>query len=75
MGLDPAAERLDPELLGKAEELFFTGTVSKIIPVRQIGDRKLDPVPGPVTSRLAERLARITSGADDAYADWLIPCR
>lgn len=74
MGLETGEEPLAPGLLAEAEEIFFAGTVGRIVPVRRVGERNLAPVPGPVTARLAEGLGRITAGLDDHYAGWLTPC-
>jgi branched-chain amino acid aminotransferase len=74
MGLHAVEGCLSPELLNEADEVFFAGTVSKCIPVRQVGDRSLGQTPGPVTRRLAERLAAITAGRDVSFAGWLTPC-
>ncbi|MDA8123592.1 MAG: aminotransferase class IV [Deltaproteobacteria bacterium] len=74
MGMDTHTGRLDPRLLDEAEEIFFAGTVGKVLPVRQIGDRSMGAVPGPVARRLAERMAAITAGRDVAFARWLFPC-
>ena len=73
MGIETFAGRLSPGLLEEAEEIFFSGTSAKLLPVRQAGDRVLEGVPGPVTRRLAERMATITSGRDSRFQEWLFP--
>ncbi|MBU2055606.1 MAG: aminotransferase class IV [Proteobacteria bacterium] len=73
MGIETFAGRLSPGLLEEAEEIFFSGTSAKLLPVRQAGDRVLEDVPGPVTRRLAERMATITSGRDSRFQEWLFP--
>jgi branched-chain amino acid aminotransferase len=73
MGIETFIGQLRPELLDEAEELFFSGTATKVIPVRQVGDRILSGIPGPVTGRLAERMAEITSGNDAQFRHWLFP--
>jgi branched-chain amino acid aminotransferase len=73
MGIGTFAGRLDPQALNEAEELFFSGTVDKLLPIRQVGDRILKEVPGPVTRRLSERMAAITSGSDAQFRHWLFP--
>ena len=52
---------------------FFSGTAAKLLPVRKIGERVLNDVPGPVTRRLSERMAAITSGYDEQFRRWLFP--
>jgi len=71
MGIGTFAGRLLPGTLNEAEEIFFSGTVSKLIPVRQVGDRILQEVPGPVTRRLSERMSLIVSGDDQQFRHWL----
>ena len=73
MGMKTFAGRLDPSTIAEAEEIFFAGTVGKLIPVRQVGDRILQEVPGPVTRRLFERMTLITSGGDEHFRHWLYP--
>lgn len=71
IGIETFAGQLAPESLDEADEVFFCGTVSHIIPVRQVGDRILEKTPGPVSQRLAERMADIASGRDPHYRHWL----
>jgi branched-chain amino acid aminotransferase len=73
MGIATSAGRLDPQVLNEAEELFFSGTTTKLLPIRQVGDRILQEVPGPVTRRLSERMAAITTGRDAQFRHWLFP--
>jgi branched-chain amino acid aminotransferase len=63
--------QLKPELLFQAEELFFSSTPFKVLPVRQINERKLDHVPGPVTRQIAKRMDTIAGGNDDRFKEWL----
>ncbi len=73
MGIETFVGPLKPELLDQAEELFFSGTATKVIPVRQIADRVIPGIPGPITRRIAERMAEITSGRDGQFKHWLFP--
>jgi len=73
MGIGTFAGRLVPGILNEAEEIFFSGTTTKLLPVRRVGDRILNGVPGPVTRRLSERMEIITSGADAQFRHWLFP--
>jgi branched-chain amino acid aminotransferase len=73
MEIDTFAGRLSPRLLDEADEVFFAGTVAKLIPVRQVGDRIPGEVPGPVTRKLAERMEAITAGRDGQFQRWLFP--
>ena len=73
MGIETFAGPLDPGTLDEADEIFFSATSVKLLPVRQVGDRVLKEVPGPVTRRLTERMAAITSGQDAQFRHWLFP--
>ena len=73
MGMETFAGRLEPGVLDQAQEVFFSGTTTKLLPVRQVGDRVLQGVPGPITRRLSEKMAGIVSGRDGHYQDWLYP--
>jgi branched-chain amino acid aminotransferase len=73
MGIGTFAGRLEPQALNEAEEIFFSGTTTKLLPIRQVGERILKEVPGPVTRRLSERMAEITSGRDAQFRHWLFP--
>jgi branched-chain amino acid aminotransferase len=72
-GLQTYEGRLDPKLLYEAEEMFFSCSPIKILPVRQIEDRVLSNVPGPVTQKLAALIDDIVRGKDARFKDWLYP--
>ena len=55
-GIQTYEGRLDPELLSEAEEIFFSCSPLKVWPVRQIEDRMLPNVPGPVTQKVTALL-------------------
>lgn len=73
MGIETFTGLLNPGALDEADEIFFSGTSSKLLPVRQVGERILDGVPGPLTRRLSDRMAAITSGRDEQFRHWLFP--
>ncbi|MFZ4441033.1 MAG: aminotransferase class IV, partial [Syntrophales bacterium] len=73
MGIETFTGLLKPDALDEADEIFFSGTSTKLLPVRQEGDRILNDVPGPLTRRLSERMAGITSGNDGQFRHWLFP--
>jgi branched-chain amino acid aminotransferase len=52
-GIPAGEQRLEPEALDRAHEVFVTNSVVEILPVRSIGDRRF-AVPGPVTGRLMD---------------------
>jgi len=64
-------ERFKPQLLFEADELFFASTPFKVLPVKQINDRKLDQAPGRVTRQVADLMEKIVHGNDDRFKDWL----
>jgi branched-chain amino acid aminotransferase len=64
-------ERLKPQLLFEADELFFASTPFKVLPVKQINDRKLSHIPGPVTRQVADLMAKIANGSDARFKQWL----
>jgi branched-chain amino acid aminotransferase len=65
--------RLSPGLLFEADEVFFSGTPIKVLPVRQVEQRTFQVVPGPVSRRLSIALAEILAGRDERYRKWLFP--
>jgi branched-chain amino acid aminotransferase len=66
-------QRLKPQLLFEADELFFASTPFKVLPVKQVNDRKLDQAPGPVTQQVANLMAKIADGSDVRFKEWLHP--
>lgn len=73
IGIDTFEGRLPPEWLYEADEIFFSGTPIKVLPVRQIGDRKLQETPGPITRKLSNLMNEIVNGRDDRFKSWLFP--
>jgi branched-chain amino acid aminotransferase len=73
MGVKTVEGRLLPELLFTSEELFFSGTPIKVLAVRQIEERVIEKVPGPVTKKLFEAMKNIVSGKDERFKAWLFP--
>ena len=72
-GIPTKEARLHPGLLFEAEELFFSCSPTKVIPVKQIENRVLTSVPGPLTQKVSTMLEDITSGRDPRFKDWLYP--
>jgi branched-chain amino acid aminotransferase len=64
-------ERLRPQLLFEADEIFLASTPFKVLPVKQINDRKMDQAPGPVTRQIADLMAKIADGSDARFKQWL----
>ncbi len=65
--------RLSPDLLDTADEIFFTCTPMKVLPVKTCEKRPLSPVPGPITRQLSDLMAEVTSGRNPQFAHWLFP--
>jgi branched-chain amino acid aminotransferase len=71
LGIECFEGQLKPELLVDAEEIFLSCTPFKVLPVRQINDRKIKNAPGPLTRKIAELLDDICTGNNDPFKDWL----
>lgn len=65
--------RLGPELLFEADEVFFSGTPLKVLPVRKLEGRVMEGIPGPVTRRLSLLMERIVARREPRFRDWLFP--
>lgn len=57
--------------LKKADEVFLTSTVVRILPVSQIDNKKLVPKKGPVTMHLKDEFENIVRGKNDKYSKYL----
>lgn len=65
---------LPRELLYVADELFFTGTASEIVPIASVDRIDIgDGMPGPVTRRLRAAFDAIVAGRDPSRREWLTP--
>jgi branched-chain amino acid aminotransferase len=70
-GIETVEARLRPELLFEADEIFTGCTPFKVFPVRQMEDRMLGEIPGPLTRRLSALMKNIVAGSDERFKDWL----
>ena len=52
-----------------ADELFFTGRATEVIPICEVDGRTFEP--GPITQSLQQRYTEIVHGRDEKYIDWL----
>lgn len=73
MGINTFSGRLAPRLFDDVEEIFFSGTSTKLLPVRKVENRVLSGAPGPVTKKLSARMETITAGRDEQFRGWLFP--
>ncbi|OHE22446.1 MAG: hypothetical protein A2X92_03145 [Syntrophus sp. GWC2_56_31] len=71
IGIKTFTGRLSQRLLDEADEIFFSGTSTKLLPVRQVETRILNAAPGPVTRKLSSRIEVITAGRDERFKGWL----
>jgi branched-chain amino acid aminotransferase len=72
-GIQALEARLKPEVLFEAEEIFFSGTPIKVLPVRKVEERVLQGVPGTVSRRLSSALGEIIEGKNERFKDWMFP--
>ena len=72
-GIKTVEDRLPSEIINAADELFFSCSPLKVLPVRQIDDRVMGDGPGPLTQKMAALLADIAAGKDERFKDWLYP--
>jgi branched-chain amino acid aminotransferase len=70
-GIPVAEIRLGPEALLEADEIFLSCTPFKTLCVRQIENRILENVPGPLSRKMIGLLEKIADGKDDRYQHWL----
>ncbi len=74
LGLTVQERRLPRELLYTADELFFTGTATEIMPIRSVDHIPVaDGQPGPLTRQLRERFMGIVTGEAEDRHGWLTP--
>lgn len=73
LGIEAVETRIHPDRLLRADEILFSGTPNKVLPVRRIEDRDIDGTPGPLTRKLSGVMAEITSGRDKRFREWLFP--
>jgi branched-chain amino acid aminotransferase len=74
-GIETLEGRLTPERLYEADEIFFSGTPMKVLPVRQIENKALDETPGPITRKLADFMIEILAGREERFKSWLFPIK
>lgn len=70
-GIAVREERLPRDAFKAADEAFLTATSLPIGPIGQIDDRTLASAPGPITSRLIERLEAARRGDEFTEQRWL----
>ena len=74
-GLKTVEEKVRPEKIMKADEIFFASTSCRIQPVGRLGDQDLKNAPGPMSRELARMMSDICSGKDERFNNWLFPVK
>jgi branched-chain amino acid aminotransferase len=72
-GIKTVEDRLPSEILHEADEIFFSCSPMKVLPVRQMDDYALKDAPGPLTQKMAALLIDISTGKDERFKSWLYP--
>ncbi len=70
LGIDVALDNIARSDLYIAEEMFVSGTAAEVTPVNSVDDRPI-PCPGPMTTAIQERFAKVVRGEIDQYKDWI----
>lgn len=71
-----ASERRMPVAsLFEADEIFFTCTPFKVLPVNRFEDRSLPGAAGPMARRLAHSIDDIIVGRSGRFEEWLFPVK
>ncbi|MBW1977979.1 MAG: branched-chain-amino-acid transaminase [Deltaproteobacteria bacterium] len=70
-GIEFSEQRLAADLLYEADEMFFSATAYKVLPVRKVEDREVPSAPGPVSRKLYEVMNDIITGKNDHFKEWL----
>jgi branched-chain amino acid aminotransferase len=72
-GIKTVEDKLSRDIIYEADEIFLSGTLKKILPVKQMEDHVFGEIPGPITKKLSDLMNEIVSGEDDRFAEWLFP--
>jgi len=72
-GIETVEDKLPRNLTYEADEIFLSGTLKKILPVKRMEERVFEEIPGPLTKQLSDILHDVVSGKDDRFSRWLCP--
>jgi branched-chain amino acid aminotransferase len=76
LGIPTIEQRMPREMLHTANELFFTGTVAEVTPIRSVDGKPVgDGTRGPITRRIQDAFFAIARGQIDDRHGWLTPVR
>jgi len=66
LGYEVEEKNITPYELFNADEVFFTGTATEIVPVREINKRQIgNGNPGPITKKLMEEFAKMVQDPNE----------
>ena len=72
-GIELKEEPIEASVLDRCDEAFLTGTTIEVWPVERIEAREL-AAPGPLSGRIAARMARLVAGDDPEFSPrWMQP--
>ncbi len=71
LGIPVLETELTPDIFQTCDEVFLSGTPLKVVPVHAMEQRRLEPVPGPLSRKLAQALGDICDGESDLFPQWL----
>ena len=72
-GIETVETRLAPEALLEADEIFFSSTATKVMPIRVLDDKVFSPFPGPMCTRLRALMDAVVAGRNERFRQWLFP--
>lgn len=71
-GIPVREQRVRPDDLMSAAEVFLTGTSAMVMPVASVDDKPIgEGAPGPVSQQLSERIEMVMAGREPDFEHWL----
>lgn len=67
LGVPHEARNVSVAEMADADEMFVTGTMGEITPVAALGRREFGPIPGPLTTVIANRFRELTASPAEGY--------
>lgn len=71
LGIKVQEKKLKINEIYKADEAFFTGTATEVMPIASLDNRKIKNSFGPTTKKLKETYLDIVKGKNNKYKRWL----
>ncbi|MFO1010888.1 MAG: branched-chain amino acid transaminase [Planctomycetota bacterium] len=73
LGVEVREQRIPREMLYTCDEMFFTGTVAEITPIKSVDGKPVGTgLRGPITARLQQRYYAIARGEVEDQRGWLV---